>query len=108
MMFHPSMKQSHSEKLNAAVNEAQKRKHNDENKSELLGKELRVFEATGERTQNLNIIYNALMSIPPTSVESERVFSTAGLFITKMRTRLSDRSINCLCFLKSYFRSKKE
>lgn len=70
-----------------------------------FGKELEVFEATGDRTLNITNLLNSLKSIPPTSVESERAFSAAGLFVTKMRTRLSDRSVDCLCYLRAYYKN---
>ena len=48
-----------------------------------LKNELKVFEATGKRTGNLENLYRALKSVPPTSVEAERAFSAAGLLVTK-------------------------
>ena len=53
----------------------------------------------------------AKKAIPPTSVEAERAFSAAGLFVTKIRSSLDDNAINELCFLRKYFlnpKSKKE
>ena len=49
-------------------------------------------------------IIDAQETIPPTSVESERAFSAAGLFITKLRTRLSVKNIDALCFLRNYYK----
>lgn len=69
-----------------------------------LSKEFAVFEATGQRTYNLQILHKALLSIQPTSVESERAFSAAGLFITKLRSRLSDKSVNAMCVLRDHFK----
>ncbi len=60
---------------------------------------MNVFEKTGKRTSNLNLLVNALKTTPPTSIEA------ADLFITKLRTRLSDRCIDHLCFLKQNFKS---
>ena len=48
------------------------------------------------------------MTIPPTSVEAERVFSAAGLYFTKLRTRMSDRTIDRLIFLKFFIPLKNE
>ena len=62
-------------------------------------KELDLFDATGERTPRMLKIMRAIETIPPTSVEAERSFSAAGLFITKLRTRLNNRSVDALCFL---------
>ena len=41
--------------------------------------------------ENINNILEALFTIKPTSVESERVFSLAGQYVTKIRNRLSDQ-----------------
>ena len=72
-----------------------------------LLKEFNLYEATGKRTPNLDLLYNALIRIPPTSIESERAFSALGLFVTKLRSRLSSSSINMLSFLKAYYKSKQ-
>ena len=65
-------------------------------------KELDLFDATGERTPRMLKIMRAIETIPPTSVEAERAFSTAGLFITKLRTRLNNRSVDALCNCVSF------
>ena len=78
-----------------------------ENKDKHLAKEFDLFDATGQRTTNIDLLLYALKSISPTSVESERSFSAAGLFVTKLRTRLSDRSVDRLCLLKSHYRSQQ-
>ncbi|GBN87019.1 hypothetical protein AVEN_136713-1 [Araneus ventricosus] len=76
------------------------------NLNKIVKQELQLFDSTENRSANIIKLGEALKIIPPTSSEAERTFSAAGLFITKLRTRLSDKSIDCLCFLKSYF--KKE
>ena len=43
-----------------------------------------IFESTGERPACLQKIFRAIKTLPPTSVEAERAFSSAGLFITKI------------------------
>ena len=47
------------------------------------------------------------MTGKPTSVESERCFSNAGVFATKVRSRLGDRSLCDLVFLRVYFQGKE-
>ncbi|XP_045128679.1 uncharacterized protein LOC123516756 [Portunus trituberculatus] len=93
-----------TDKLQAAIDQIQTQSKK-RNECNYIAKEFSVFEATGDRTQNLEKLFQALNSVPPTSVESERAFSAAGLFITKLRSKLSDHSIDCLCFLKSYFKN---
>ena len=41
------------------------------------------------------------MTIKPTSVVSERTFTAAGFLATKIRSRLSDETLDVLCFLKT-------
>ena len=64
-------------------------------------------DANGERTQNLEFLHQALMTGKPTSVESERCFSNAGVFATKVRSRLGDRSLCDLVSLRMYFQYKE-
>lgn len=68
-----------------------------------LKQEFILYKNTGKRTENLQKIYNALLSIKPTSTDVERVFSTCTTFCSKLRSRLSDKSLNALVFLKFYY-----
>jgi len=56
-------------------------------------KEISVFEATNKRSNNLEKLYHALITIKPKSVEPERAFSAKGIFVTKLRNRLNDESM---------------
>lgn len=74
--------------------------------SDLFGqvtREVSTFESDGVRGKHLQACYDFLMSIPPTSVESERAFSASGLICTKLRTRLNDDTIDALSFLNAHF-----
>ena len=73
----------------------------------VIKQEMNLFEATRKRPTKLEILFKALLSIPPTLVEAERAFSAAGLFVTKLRSRLSDKSLNALTFLHSYYMKNK-
>ena len=69
-------------------------------KSEVLKcikQEMAVFENLGERPKTLEMLFKALMTIPASSVESEQAFSAAGLFVSKLRTSLSDNSVDTVC-----------
>ena len=72
-----------------------------------MNAETKLFEANGERTQNLEFWYQALMTGKPMFVETERCFSDAGVFATKIRSRLGDRSLCNLLFLRMYFKGKE-
>lgn len=62
-----------------------------------------VLEDGGGRGFHLELLYKYLLTVKPTSVDSERAFSNASLICTKVRARLSDESIDALSFLRSYF-----
>jgi len=62
--------------------------------------ECEVFEASGKQPANLQILYEALLTIQPTSVEAERAFSACEIFVTKLRYRLQDFTIDALCFIR--------
>lgn len=73
----------------------------------ILKKEMSQFEADGKKGLYLNLIQDYMMCIKPTSVEAERAFSAAGYICNKLRTRLGDKTINSICFLRSYFGTEK-
>lgn len=72
----------------------------------VVKKELLNFEIDRKRGPNLARCYDDLNSIPPASVESERVFSGCGKIETKIRSSLNDESLDILSFLRSYFKSE--
>ena len=69
--------------------------------------EMAVLESTGKSSCCLEKIYNTMLSFSPSSIEAERNFSAAGLFITKLRTCLNDDATNSLCFLRSYLMKRE-
>lgn len=71
----------------------------------LIKKEMDLFECGGTRGRFLQFVYNCLITLLPTSVESERAFSAAGYIATDIRCRLADNTLNTLCFLRSYFQN---
>ncbi|KAG5682818.1 hypothetical protein PVAND_012143 [Polypedilum vanderplanki] len=62
-----------------------------DNKFKWLKQEFTLFKNTGERTENLEKLYKAILCIRPTSTDVERVFSVSNNFCTKVRSRLSDK-----------------
>lgn len=79
---------------------------NDKSMLAAIKSEMAVFECSGVRGRILQLVYAYLQSIPPTSVEAERAFSAAGILCTKIRSRLSDATLDTLCFLRSYYRTR--
>lgn len=69
-----------------------------------LKAEFTLFKNTGQRTENLQKLFDALLTIKPTSTDVERVFSVCATFCTKIRSRLSDKSLSALVFLKYYYK----
>ncbi|KAI6647662.1 hypothetical protein LOD99_8627 [Oopsacas minuta] len=69
-----------------------------------LFKEMRLFETTGTKSENLSFVDQALSSIPARSVEAERAFSAIGLLITNLRSKLSKNSVDTLVVLKAFFK----
>ena len=67
----------------------------------MVQKECEVFEASGIRPANLQTLYEALLTIQPTSVEAERAYSACELFVIKLRSRLHDSTIDALCFIRN-------
>ena len=59
---------------------------------------------TGELSDRLIKLKQALETIPSSSTDSERVFSVAGRFVTKIRNRLSPKSLDNFTFGNSYFK----
>jgi phage gp37-like protein len=73
--------------------------------SKILKKELNLFSETQHRPNMLAALYDCMLTVKPTSVESERAFSTATLFVTKIRSRMGDETLSNLAMLRAYFSS---
>ena len=55
----------------------------------------------------LELLFKALKTIKPTSVESERAFSAMGFFATKIRNRMSDKTLDALITMRQYYQKPK-
>ena len=78
----------------------------EENRSQSVKKEMSLFEATKKRPENFEKLYHALLTIKTTLVETERAFSPMGLFVTKLRNRLNDESLDALIFMRQYYKNQ--
>jgi hypothetical protein len=83
---------------------AQKNYHVNENKTKnlvkIIKREMHFFETVKIRGKNLGPVFEP---IQPTSVESERAFSAAGLFCTKIHSSLNDGTLEAFCLLRAHF-----
>ena len=104
----PSTKKSKTEERNDILCQTEDQ-HLDRFQENILNhikKEMTFYKATRECPKILKIIKSCLNSLPPSSVEAERCFSAAGLFISKLRSSLSNEMFDCLIFARSYFSHK--
>ena len=76
--------QQELEKAIRSVSENENITDNSSMTKKAMRKEFEVYEESHQRTKNLERLWHALNSIQPTSVESERAFSAAGLYLTKL------------------------
>jgi len=65
----------------------------EETRSQIVIKEMSLFEATKKRSNNLAKLYRTLLTNKRTSMEPERASSVTGLFVTKLRSSLNDESM---------------
>lgn len=72
----------------------------------VVRQEMNLFENGGSRGTLLTKVYECLLVIRPTSIESERAFSAAGYICTKIRSRLNDETLSDICFLRAFFQSE--
>ena len=73
-----------------------------------FSREIGLFIAGKKQTTQLQLLHKALQTVPPTSVDAERVFSAGGLFLSKLRKYKSDKTLDKLIFFKSFFALKNE
>ena len=71
-----------------------------------IKRELTIFENTGEQPAILEKVFCAIKTLPPTSIEAERAFSAARMFVTKLRSRLNEKTIDALIFLRKNLKSE--
>ena len=72
-----------------------------------LTKELNWYLETGKKSNNLERLYQSLLSISPTSVAVERMFSTSGWLLNQRRAGMSDSTLDDLVFLKYFYDRQK-
>ena len=102
-----SQDMSLKDELFSVLEQVEKNEEKSSNTFETLKDELSWYEKNPKTIPpTLKKLYKAIGSIPPSSVESERIFSITGSFVTKVRSSLGDESIDALVFLKKYYKVK--
>ena len=71
--------------------------------SDLWIERVELFTKTEERPPCLELLHSALFTVPPTSVEAERIFSICGQFYTSIRSSLLLKPLICLFSLSIFF-----
>ena len=61
------------------------------------------WKAHSEQYPNLCELAMKYLSVPATSVPAERVFSTAGLVVNRLRARLTSEHVDMLVFLRKNY-----
>lgn len=74
----------------------------------IIKREMEFFQEQNIRGKYLEKAFKMLLTVRPTSVESERAFSAAGLICTKLRSSLNDNTLDTMCFLRQHFNQKQE
>jgi hypothetical protein len=73
-----------------------------------IKQEMLLFENGGNRGLYLTWILNAVLTVPPTSVESERGFSSAAYLCPKLCSSFGDLTLDALCRLRAHFQHLKK
>ena len=96
-----------NEELQRNISKFCEKKFQDGQKVDSMKNHLKILETTGTMSEDLRVLKDALMSIRPTSTSSERVFSVAGHFNSKTRSKMGPNTLNAPIFLKYYFLNTK-
>jgi hypothetical protein len=83
-------------------------KKQDDDSMATVKKEMTLYEEGGSKGIYLQTAYNCLLTVPPSSVESERAFSAAGLLCSKIRSSMSDEVLDELVFLRAYYKALRK
>ena len=60
------------------------------------------WELNEFRFHHIACIAKSILAVPATSTSKERLFSTAGLTVTRLRNSLKPENVNALVFLKKF------
>ena len=60
-----------------------------------------------ERPKYLDLLFKALKTVKPSSVEAEWAFSAMDFFTPKIRNRIGDKTLDASITLRQYYEPKK-
>ena len=69
-------------------------------------KKIKLFQATKQKLKNIKKIYRTLLTITPTPMGAERMFFAMGVFATKIKSGLSDDTLNAMMFIRQFYRNQ--
>lgn len=98
------MKDKYYQAIQRTLNK--KPEHQKSSVKSIISKEMIMFEKGGERGKYLERAYKCLLTIPPSSIEAERSFSSAGVICSKLRSRLDDKTLSTILFLRAHFKKQ--
>ena len=76
--------------------------------AKIIENEMKLFKISpNNRPKHLELLFNALKTIKPTSVEPERAFSAMGFFATKTRNRMGDETLDALITMRQFYKKPK-
>ena len=78
--------------------------------SKLVEKEMQLYRINPNPNERpkLELLFKALKTIKPTSVESERAFSAMGFFAPKIRNRMGDKTLDALITMRQHYQTPKK
>lgn len=89
-------------KLNQSINNIKKLKNKDDFSN--IDDDLHYLEKSKKRTEKLDLLFSAILTVMPTSIISERAFSSSAFIKNKTNNRLKAKKLNYILFLKDYFK----
>ena len=77
--------------------------------AKLIGNEMKLYKISPNALpKHLGLLFDALKSIKPTSVEPERAFSAMGFFQPKNRNRMADSTLDSLITMRQFYQKPRK
>ena len=77
--------------------------------SKIVENEMKLYKINpAEHPKYLGLLFEALKTIKPTSVDAERAFSAMGFFQPKLRNRMGDKTLDGLITMRQFYKKPKK